>query len=172
MMGESLKHQRLEEVRGSSQESSERKQALPTPWFLASSPQNYETKNICFCFCFFKYLIFIWLRQVSAAALRSSTFTADTAFSYSMQDLFAACQLSAVACGIEFHVCGCARPLQSCLTLCDPIHYSLPGPSVHEILQARILAWVAVSFFRGPSQPRNQTSISCVPCAGRRVLYP
>ena len=32
---------------------------------------------------------------------------------------------------------------QSCLTLCDPVDYSLPGSSVHEILQARILEWVA-----------------------------
>ena len=35
---------------------------------------------------------------------------------------------------------------QSCLTLCDPMHCSLPGSSIHEILQARILEWVAISF--------------------------
>ena len=35
---------------------------------------------------------------------------------------------------------------QSCLTLCDPVHCSLPGSSIHEILQARILEWVAISF--------------------------
>ena len=37
---------------------------------------------------------------------------------------------------------------QSCLTLCDPVECSLPGSSFHEILQARILEWVAVSFSR------------------------
>ena len=37
---------------------------------------------------------------------------------------------------------------QSCLTLCDPVDRSLPGSSVHGILQARILEWVAISFFR------------------------
>ena len=37
---------------------------------------------------------------------------------------------------------------QSCLTLCDPMDCSLPGSSVHEILQARILEWVAISFSR------------------------
>ena len=42
---------------------------------------------------------------------------------------------------------------QSCLTLCDPMDCSLPGYSVHRILQARILEWVAISFSRGSSQP-------------------
>ena len=40
-------------------------------------------------------------------------------------------------------------------TLCDPMDRSLPGSSVHGILQARILKWVAVPFSRGSSQPRN-----------------
>ena len=39
---------------------------------------------------------------------------------------------------------------QSCLTLCDAIDCSLLGYSVYEILQARILEWVAISFSRGP----------------------
>ena len=51
---------------------------------------------------------------------------------------------------------------QSCLTLCDPVDYSLPGSSVHGILQARILEWVAISFSRGSSQPRDQTQVSCI----------
>ena len=42
---------------------------------------------------------------------------------------------------------------------------SPPGSSVHGILQARILEWVAISFSRGSSQPRDQTQISCT--AGR-----
>ena len=44
---------------------------------------------------------------------------------------------------------------QSCLTLCDPMDCSPPGSSVHGILQARILEWVAISFSRGSSQPRD-----------------
>ena len=40
---------------------------------------------------------------------------------------------------------------QSCPTLCDLMDYSLPGSSVHRILQARILEWVAMSFSRGSS---------------------
>ena len=39
-----------------------------------------------------------------------------------------------------------AKSLQSCPTLCDPVDYSLPGFSVHGVLQARALEWVAISF--------------------------
>ena len=46
--------------------------------------------------------------------------------------------------------------IQSCLILCDPMDCNLPDSSVHEILQARILEWVAVPFSRGASQPRDQ----------------
>ena len=49
---------------------------------------------------------------------------------------------------------------QSSLTLCDPMDCSPPGYSVHRILQARILEWVAISFSRGSSQPRDQTQVS------------
>ena len=45
------------------------------------------------------------------------------------------------------HVCVCVNVyVQLCLTLCDPMDCSLPGSSVHGILQARILEWVAISF--------------------------
>ena len=57
---------------------------------------------------------------------------------------------------------------QSCPTLCDPMDCSLPGSSVHGIFQTRILEWVATSFSRGSSQPRDRTHVSCVSCiAGR-----
>ena len=55
---------------------------------------------------------------------------------------------------------------QSCLTLCDPVDCSLPGSSVHGILQKRILEWVAISFSRGSSRPRDRTWVSRI--AGRR----
>ena len=47
------------------------------------------------------------------------------------------------------------RVPQLCPTLCDPMGCSLPGFSVHGILQARILEWVTVSFSRGSSRPRD-----------------
>ena len=48
---------------------------------------------------------------------------------------------------------------------CDPMEYSPPGSSVHGIFQARMLEWVAISFSRGSSQPRDRTQVSCT--AGR-----
>ena len=46
---------------------------------------------------------------------------------------------------------------QSCPSLCDPMDWGPPGSSIHGIFQARILGWVAISFFRGSSQPRART---------------
>ena len=45
----------------------------------------------------------------------------------------------------------------------DPMDCSLPGFSVHGLLQPRILEWVAISFSRGSSQPRDQTHMSMSP---------
>ena len=59
----------------------------------------------------------------------------------------------------------CVLVTQSCLTLCNSLDWSPPGSSVHGILQARILEWVAIPFFRGSSQPRDRTRVSCI--AGR-----
>ena len=53
---------------------------------------------------------------------------------------------------------------QSCPTLCDPMDCSPPSSSVHGILQARILEWVATAFSRGSSWPRDWTHVSCVSC--------
>ena len=49
---------------------------------------------------------------------------------------------------------------QSCLTLCDPMECSLPGSSVHGIFQEIVLEWIAISFSRGSSRPRDQTPVS------------
>ena len=48
------------------------------------------------------------------------------------------------------------------LFTCDPMDCSLPGSSVHGILQARILEWVVIPFSRESSQPRDWTWISCI----------
>ena len=65
-------------------------------------------------------------------------------------------------------VCMCA---QMCLTLCDPMDCSPPVSSVHGISQAKILQWVAISFSRVSSWPRDQTCISCFSCIGRQIPY-
>ena len=54
---------------------------------------------------------------------------------------------------------------QSCPILCDPMDYSLPCSSIRGILQARVLEWVAISFSRGSSQPRDRSQVFCI--AGR-----
>ena len=64
--------------------------------------------------------------------------------------------------------CGGGWVTKSCLTLCDPMNGSPPDSSVYGIFQARILGWVAISFYRGSSPPRDQTSISCI---GMQILY-
>ena len=67
----------------------------------------------------------------------------------------------------HIHICALLCP-----TLCNPTDCSLPGSSVHGILQARKVEWVAISSSsRGSSQPRDQTCISWVSCIGRRILY-
>ena len=49
---------------------------------------------------------------------------------------------------------------QLCPTLCDPVDCSPPCSSVHGVFQARVLEWVAISFSRGSSWPRDQTQVS------------
>ena len=78
--------------------------------------------------------------------------------------------------GVCVCVCVCVYVLvtQSCTILCDPMDCSSPGSSVHGILQARTLEWVAIPFSRGSSQssqPRDQTHISCISCTSRWILY-
>ena len=58
--------------------------------------------------------------------------------------------------------CSCAQLLQSFPTLCNSVDFSPPGSSIHGILQARILEWVAIFFSRGYSWPRNQTWVSLI----------
>ena len=55
---------------------------------------------------------------------------------------------------------------QLCLILCNSVDCSPPGSSVHGILQARILEWVAIPFSRGSSRPRDLGLLHC-----RQVLY-
>ena len=69
-------------------------------------------------------------------------------------------------------ICTCmhAQLLQLGQTLCNPMHCSLSGFSVHGFLQTRILEWVAMPSSRGSSQPRVGTHVSCVSCIAGRFL--
>ena len=64
-----------------------------------------------------------------------------------------------------------AKSLQSRPTLCDPMDYSLPGSSIHGILQARTLEWVDVPFFWDLPNPGIEPVFLTSPCIGRWVLY-
>ena len=65
--------------------------------------------------------------------------------------------------GLSNYSCACSVA-KSCPTLCNPMDYNPPGLSVHGIFQARILEWVATSYFRESSQPSDWTHVSCVSC--------
>ena len=65
----------------------------------------------------------------------------------------------------------CACTLDHVWLFSDSIGCSPPGSSVHGISQARILEWVAISYSRGSSWPRDWTHVSGVSCIGRWTLY-
>ena len=65
----------------------------------------------------------------------------------------------------------CAKSLQSRPTLCYPRDHSPPGSSVHDILQANILEWVAMPSSRGSSRPRDHTCLFHVSWTGRQALH-
>ena len=69
------------------------------------------------------------------------------------------------------NMCIHAKLLQVCLTLCNPVDHRPQGSSIHGILQARILEWVAMFLSRRSFQPRDQRHISYVSWIGRGVLY-
>ena len=69
------------------------------------------------------------------------------------------------------YMCTHAKSLQSCLTLGNPMDCSLPGSSVHEDFQARILEWVVMPSSRRSPQTRDRTHICYVSWIGRQVLY-
>ena len=109
--------------------------------------------------------------QVSCTAGRFFTIWATT----EAQVWLYVCSLLFFTFCTEIHltyVCMPAKSHQSYPTLWDPVNCSLPGPSVHGILQARILEWVAMPSSTGSSQPRDQTQCLIMsPALDRQVLY-
>ena len=97
-----------------------------------------------------------------------SKVTVTHTFFFSLFSLISYCKILCIApCAIQqilvdylFYIWVCAKPLQSYLTLCNPMDCNPPASSVHGILQARILEGFATPFSRGSSQPRDQTHIS------------
>ena len=135
--------------------------------------QNSSSHFPCWLFCLLlseKYISPSWLPQpcyVSPSRGLSSSFQASEShppvmgasmkFSLSLRP---ECLLSGLSC---------AKSLQLCPTICNPMDCSPPGSSIHGILQARILEWVAVPSSRGSSWPRDPT-VSYISCIGKQVL--
>ena len=72
----------------------------------------------------------------------------------------------------DLKVLGACVSVQSCVTLCETMDCSPSGSSVHGIVQARILEWVAMPSFRVSSQPRDWTHIPWVSCTAGRFFTP
>ena len=62
---------------------------------------------------------------------------------------------------VNIRICVCTQSF-SCVTLCNPLNLVWPGSSVHGVLQARILEWVAISSSGGSSWPKDGTHVSCI----------
>ena len=71
------------------------------------------------------------------------------------------CVFSLLIVASGYRACVCAKSLQLCPTLCDPMDSSLPCSFVHGILWVRALEWIAMPSSRASSQPRDQTHASC-----------
>ena len=85
-----------------------------------------------------------------------------------VQYLNALCWTSSKYIFMYIDCCCCCLVAKLCPTIFDPMDWTLTGSSVHGISQARILEWVVLSFFRGSSQFRDRTQVSCI---GRQILY-
>ena len=123
--------------------------SLPYPW-----------KNFCFSI---NILLTLFLANECPNFLRTESTHSFPAQSYPTVKL---------TCWTHPGVCACTKPLQSCLTLWNPMDCSLPGSSAHGILQARILEWVAMPSSRRLFWPRDRTRhVSYISCIGRWALY-
>ena len=123
--------------------------------------------------CFFLLLLFLstsWLTSITHLTTSSNVhYISNHLLKYALCN----CGLIEIWLKFPYHPARCWPEMkkvkvlvaQSCPTLCDPMACSPPGSSVHGILQARIVEWVAISSARASSQPKDQTCISRI--AGR-----
>ena len=72
---------------------------------------------------------------------------------------------------LQEHLSYCCWVAKLCPTLCNPMDCSLPGSSIHGILQARTLGWVAISSSRGSSRPTDWNQVPCFFCIGRQIFF-
>ena len=103
------------------------------------------------------------LKSIFSLPLRSPSWAGSSVSFTQVCPHFVIYSIPGIMTWVHMH----AESLQSC----DPIDYSLPDSSVHGILQARILEWLAISFSRGSFPSRDRTGVYCICCFGRWILY-
>ena len=122
----------------------------------------------CYASIFFIFADFYRVVLLLKTVLKYPTFTVKLSiYPFNLVSLFFMCFNASVAT-IMFIIVMLLLSLSHVWPSYNPLDCSLPGFSVHGISQERILAWVAISFSRGFSWPRDQTHVSYI---GRQILY-
>ena len=131
----------------------------PKYWNFSSSPSNKHSELISFKIDWFDLLAIQGTlkcltqhHDLKASILQHSAF-----FTVQLSHSYLCVRVCVCVC-----VCVCVLVAQLCLTLCNPTDYSPPGFSVHGILQARILEWIAIPFSKRTSHLRDQTLVSLI----------
>ena len=141
----------------------------------------YSERVLCrFCYKDCEVCSFLWPRMACVGGIEGAQGTLaqrlclwlSSAFLFRAWD-FSQAKSESLWSEQMVHLCSCmhAKSLQSCPTLYGPMNYNPPGSSVHGILQARILEWVAMPSSRGSSRPRDWTWVSYVSRIGGWILY-
>ena len=103
-----------------------------------------------------------WLSNWTAATNIQLSQGQAKGLSYPMEQNFSLNHCFYLFWSLDLRIYYCCSVAKSCPTFFDSLSCSLPGSSLRGILQARILEWVAISFSRGSSQPRDWTLISYI----------
>ena len=114
------------------------------------------------------WFLLIWVYCCSKIHSKSIYWITFTLYVDTCQDKYLGYQ------DLDFLLRVCASVL-SCHVVSNslwPMDCSSPGPYVHGILQGKILEWVAISYSRGASQPRDWANVSCISCIGRQIILP
>ena len=141
---------------------------------LFDKGHSYRCELMCDCSFDFHFCKISWFwnpfkkktkNGMSKTELPSLAFWQSALFWILFQDIcWGQVSFPCIPAGLVKRKCSCERKerevAQSCPTLCNPVDCSLPGFSVHGILQARILEWAAISFFRGSSRRRDRIRVS------------